>query len=208
MKIAISLILLVTFICAGCTESCLNEPSNTKNEIKPLEIGNVWNRNISVFTRDSILIREYILTERIVRDTIVSNERWFLTNFEGHLPGPWCVNRSNGYWLKPRVNDTLSFYTPPYLKYKYPCIVGDVFEGSIGLDWEVISVDTTVEVQSGTFKCILYRSKTYYNIQSSYAEHFVALNFGQVLEKSYNRLTNGDAYLFYNKELISFELTN
>jgi hypothetical protein len=208
MKIAISLFLLVAFICAGCTESCVNEPSNTKNEIKPLEIGNVWNHNITVFTRDSILIREYILTERIVKDTIVSNERWFLSNFEGHLPGPWSVNRDTGYWLKPRVNDTLSFYTPPYLKYKYPCIVGDVFEDGVGSDWEVISVDTTVEVQSGTFKCILYRTKTYYNIQSGYAEDFVALNFGQVWGKFYNRLANGDAYLFSNRELISFELAN
>jgi len=208
MKNTISLFILVAFICAGCTESFLNEPSNTKNEIKPLEIGNVWNYKISVFTRDSILIREYILTERIVRDTIVSNERWFLTNFEGYKPGPWSVNRDTGYWLKPRVNDTLSFYTPPYLKYKYPCIVGDVFEAGVNLDWEVINVDTTVEVESGTFRCILYRTKTFYNIQSSYAEDFVALNFGQVLGKSYNRLANGDAYLFYHKELISFELTN
>ena len=197
--------MLFNLVCIGCSEITVNEPRINENVIIPLQLGNVWNYHISVFTNDSIMFVEYDRHNKIIKDTVADNERWFLTSTENSsVDSFWCINRDDGYWVKPVLDDTLSFNVIPFMKYKYPCKVGDIFEASI--DWEVINVDTAVEVQSGTFKCILFRTRTYYNPQSSYEEDFVAVNIGLVMLRTYNRLSNGDPYLFSIHELSSLDL--
>jgi hypothetical protein len=186
----------------------VNGPISEEKQIIPLKIGNEWNYHTSIFTSDSIIFVEYDMLKKIIEDTIASNERWFLTSVEtnGYIDSFWCANRNDGYWVKPVYDDTISFYVTPKMKYQYPCKVGDIFEDYSGLDWEIISIDTVIEIQNEKFNCVFYRTMTYYNPQSSYEEDFVAVNTGLVLLKTYNRLSNGDHYIFSNHELITYKV--
>lgn len=131
------------------TNSAAAAPAPTY--IVPLAVGNQWTTRTSL--RDGLgkLISSSIQTSRILRDTTLDGERWFVEEFSASDESPsttfLCTNRPDGFY-KFRSG-------APLLSVKYPASVGDSFHG-IGGDAKVLSTNEKVTVPKGTFVCYHY----------------------------------------------------
>ena len=131
------------------TNSAAAAPAPTY--IVPLAVGNQWTTRTSL--RDGLgkLISSSIQTSRILRDTTLDGERWFVEEFSASDESPsrtvLCTNRPDGFY-KFRSG-------APLLSVKYPASVGDSFHG-FGGDAKVLSTNEKVTVPKGTFVCYQY----------------------------------------------------
>ncbi len=157
--------------------------------IIPLARGNLWVRSTSGW--DSAGHPTVGMTDslRIVGDTVIDNERWFLFN-----PHTSATNRSTGFYL-------LSGITPvQYLK--YPASTGDSYP--YGADTiTVASLDTGITVTAGTFSCIRYEFR---NNGFVHGCIFASPHNGMVRMVWYSRSDGGRIYLAQKTDLLSLHL--
>lgn len=114
--------------------------------IVPLAVGNSWTIRISYWDLDGKLRTSRYETSRIVGDTIIDGERWFVMTGDG-----WynlCANMVDGFYK-------LSSGTK-VLHVKYPARVGDSYHGPSG-ETRVVSLNASISVPKGSFVCCQYR---------------------------------------------------
>lgn len=143
----------------------------------PLKIGNYWHYHLTLFDGlGEVVIGAQENYTRVVRDTIIAGERWYvlLKTFGSTPPDSGEVlatNRTDGYY-------ELSG-TTPQLKIPYPANSGKNFVRRDTMTWTspptefidsiyVGSTDTSVTVPAGTFSTYHYRhvvsyGDTYYS---------------------------------------------
>ena len=158
MKKLVFFIVTVLFL-ASCIDDT-TEPGKITGIgpfIMPLKIGNQWINLDSSFDSNGGYLWSYMDTVIILKDTILDSEKAYLTNYN-HI----FQNRSDGLYYKnysSLLNDRF------YLYLKYPVISGETFQvitqvNMIRLDTvpiKVVSVDTMVTTEAGTFKCNHYK---------------------------------------------------
>lgn len=182
----------VTLLSLSCRDQVVPAGSPTKTDaIIPLAVGNQW--VIRTYSWDSTGFPNVAMidTDRIVRDTVIQLERWFIWR-----TGICVTNRSTGYWVL--VSST------PELFLKYPTSRNDQYLYG-GDTVEVTAVDTSITVSSGTFPCVRYNVK--YEIANFVSQVlFVSANKGEIRREIFTRTSSGREYLAIREDLISFQL--
>ncbi len=150
------IIMLLSFV--GCKKYSDNPvgPSGSTGFYN-LKIGNsiteIWNEYSTINNKDS-LIKQYEFTSTILRDTVFGGFTWYSDNDKWYPDEIWIANKNDGFWQADRQTDG-SFDVS--MIFKFPCKKGDSFTSIGGNICQVISIDTTISVTAGTFKCIQYR---------------------------------------------------
>lgn len=124
----------------------LPAPTAASASIIPLAVGNSWTIRISYWDLDGKLRTSRYETSRIVGDTIIDGERWFVMSGDG-----WynlCANKVNGFY---KLNSGTKV-----LHVKYPAKVGDSYHGPSG-ETKVVSLNANISVPKGSFVCYQYR---------------------------------------------------
>jgi len=195
-----AVILFFTFYCSEPTEI---NPFPT--EIIPLDMGNSWSYVRTNY--DSTGIVEYTedITSTIDKDTLIDELTWY--GYSDTPEGIWFVNKPDGYWGFARRNNGSSIIDTMLLVYKYPAIVGDVFDFP-SFRREVVSINELITVPAGSYKTIHYvdtfiDSSNY--LQDSF-ETFVAKGIGIIKRMQIGKKQDGTKFMVFEEELENFIL--
>jgi hypothetical protein len=135
----------------GCKEIVDPGPQNmsiNKSTIMPLKVGNSWTYQITDIDTVTKQTSTSTITITIQSAKVIRGETWFVDNSGGVY-----INRSNGLWYANDENDT-TFLA------KYPAAIQDTFNVHSFYPslFTVISVDSNVQTEAGTFNCFVYKN--------------------------------------------------
>jgi hypothetical protein len=175
-------------------------PPNPTPVIMPVEIGNRWVRQITLYDTSGVPFYSGIDSIIVLRDTLISNKRCFVLPLKG--AERVLSNQSDG----------LSWYLGTFgwgLEYKYPGLPGDSFY-YIGSDAvsRIVATDSVLTVPAGTFSC--YHYSTFIN--PSYPIHgrleeYVAPNLGFVQSEWFQSVSASSPLFLYSRiKLMSVKL--
>ena len=162
-----------------------------------------------MFDSADVFIGQWIDTTKVVADTTINNERWFLivTKFDVSAVVYPARNTPTGYCQfdrRPLIHSSV-------LNFKYPTKSGEVF--TINFEFKdsiwtfqrtITTTDTNIVVPAGIYSCLLY-----YNPRKSLdsfaevGEHefFIGVGTGIVRENYFRTAFSGRRYLWAQSEL-------
>ncbi len=196
MKLKIAILVSTLFIVSiNCKKDGATEAVSQKaNVILPMALNNMWIYRISQMDSSGNIIKSWIDTTKVTKDTIVNNEKWYAPEKE---PNEFMTNRTDGLY-----GNVFS----PKMEYKYPASIGDSILLSWGFYRKVVSINDTITVNGKLY----HAYKTIDDFPSdpnvsSYINYYVP-NIGQVkLEAIANNLKS-HKYIYMTLELISYKL--
>jgi hypothetical protein len=192
---------LVTLLLASCSEQSNPTGSGTSssNQIMPLAVGNSWTTRVTFYDTTGAVANLDSSTIKIVRDTTIQNEKWFADS-----SGILYTNRSDGLWMK--------WASSTVLVAKYPASLGDTFTTGVFNDMTatVLSMDTSITVPKGTFRCYRYRAikGAFDTNYSNYSEDnsYFSLGIGLIKWEDYLKTRAGTRYRYAVGVLTAFVL--
>jgi len=188
--------------------SCEDHPTKSNPfpaEMIPLKMGNSWSYVRTNY--DSTGIVEYTedITSTIDKDTLIDELTWY--GYSDTPEGIWFANKSDGYWGFARWNNGNAIVDTMILIYKYPAIVGDVFDFP-SFRREIVSTNELITVPAGSYKTIHY-SDTFLD-SSNYLldsfEIFVAQGIGLIKRVQIGRKQDGTRFMVFEEELENYTL--
>lgn len=185
---------------------------NEKLEIYPLKIGNSWTYQEYIYHGDSIHFKSKEVIVKIVKDSLINNNIYFLKDYDGDQSNTLSINKEDGFYL----NEPYQSIADLQLFYKYPCKIGEKWRNKL-LDIDpkykpltvVKSLDNKITVPYGTIECILYetesknrigRSNFLYILYQIYVKP--GLGVVKVIVSNKNEI-NGNYKIVYYRELKS-----
>jgi hypothetical protein len=177
----------VFLLFSGCDKhSSVLEPKLQSNEILPLVIGNQWSYNSFTYDSSGAITSSQDISYGVSGDTIIDGSKWF------KVLGLPTSNRDSGLCVFG--------HSGPFLLLKYPAAVQDSFYLQPNSCYVyIISIDTTISISFGTFKCYAYelRSPPSLNaIEIRRTINFWSPCVGQIKVESYRSTsTNSRQYL-------------
>ncbi len=188
--IACILVMLTLLVACGKDDSTNPGPAT---QIMPLKIGNTWSYSRATFDANGNTVAFDTLTETIVRDTIINNERWYIALLTAGDSSrtDLMTNRADGLWGRRHDED--------FIAINYPMAVGDTFDQG-GLVMTLESDTSSTTVPAGDFTCYKYHLYGY-NID---IYNYYSPGIGQIMLRIYDVETN--PYLENKAELLSYHL--
>jgi hypothetical protein len=184
-------ILVVAGPSCHSNDAAPSSPVTSVDVIIPLAVGNEWVAHVASWDSSGRANVIRIDTARIVRDTTIQLERWFVDNRGNHV-----TNRPTGYWVLSNAVASMFLKYPVSLNDNYP-----YGNDTIG----VVSRDTSITVPAGTFSCVCYHIS--YGTQSVARQILLASpNKGIVRREVVARTPSGREYLESRADLQTFQL--
>jgi hypothetical protein len=181
-------IIIIAILLSSCVKEkeILSNTNISDPSIMPLKVGNEWRIEIKTFDTTGVLLRTFYDTVRIVSDTIILSEKWYLAEPWGSL----LSNRQDGLWMWVDQDRE-----SPVIAAKYPAAIGEKY--STGDDsafyMTIESIDTVIQVLAGTYHCIKYRVNN--SSDSSLAGYsYFSLNTGRIRDEEYSKLRTNTFY--------------
>jgi hypothetical protein len=152
-------VLMFLTVCSDKPSVPISGPENSV--IVPLAVGNKWTGTQVDGWIGSDDTTCHVKTIEVIDEIVIDDERWYRTrrilDDDTLSSNQICCNRANGLWVN--TMDDVDTYGEPYLLAKYPAEAGDTYwlgdyDGSPYVT--VISVDSSIEVPYGTFRCYCY----------------------------------------------------
>ncbi len=197
-SIIISTFISTCIILLSC--SGMQEPWRTGGFVKPLRVGHAWIGTVTSYDSSGAITRTQKMSERIVADTLIDNERWAIAQFiRGNDSSEYRLFTYRGWnlWSRPMSVDRTELLEPELWAIS-PCAVGDTFRTVNNRLKVVKSEDKRLNLHVGEYACIVYR--TIYP-DSSYRDEYYAPSLGLARMESYRRRADGMPYLEWRYEL-------
>lgn len=160
---------------AGCDDS-LNP--NKSDQFYPLKVGSYWTyRLIQYDSTGTAIDQNFVFPERVVRDSIINGEKWYIINSIGYLSliDNAYINKSDGFYTRSG-NKVM-------MVYKYPARKNEIFGDSV----KVVETNQTVSTIAGNFNCVTYQTVLYNSTLSwVYQNTYVAPGYGKVKIEYYS----------------------
>lgn len=181
---------------SGCKDTA-TEPT-TNEQFYPLQIGNYWNyRLLKYDSLGNLTDNSIVLPERILRDTVINGEKWFLLNVMGYLSMvdiPY-INKSNGLHTWSGRNAEIV--------YKYPANIGDVCGDSL----KIVGINQRTTTIAGDFTCVVYKKEKYDpTLFWIYYNTFIAPGYGKVKVEYFQSIDRVKWYKIGEYNLDNFKL--
>jgi len=184
------LIMLLTITSCETDNSVdVNIPS--ASVLLPLDEGNSWTFKRTVYNSNGTVNYTDTISQNIVKDSSLYGLKWFYESYEEIL----YRNDEQGLWR---------FYGEPRLYYRYPSFPDVEFMQS-SYNVTVISTDTLITTQAGTFHCYHYRI----NFSDIPINQFISPDLGFVNMEYGNYYYNPSGwtpYLSSRLELLSYSI--
>jgi hypothetical protein len=199
MKIISLFIIVCLLIFYSCSENS-TEGNVDSNILIPFKVGNNWEyKNIYYDTLGNV-IDTHNTVEQIIKDTVIFNLLFYkYDNSPAHL-----TYKKDGIWFYEIVDSVIEEQS---LYLKYPCKTGDTYRFSIGRppsDVSIISTAQNVQVEAGTFSCILYHFK--HDSINGYNNLYVAPGIGTIKYEHFYGRQSSTIYKTSESTLIRYQL--
>lgn len=198
--------LLLVLLYVSHVLGCKN-PSGIEErpEFFPLKIGNSWSYALTPWMTPNA---DSIITESVVADTSINNEKWFLLSIplgDRRTRGDYYRNRSDGLWtMHPQT------FSKPRLVYKYPAVANELYIATPGDTIVVAGTNESVVVPAGTFNCIAYQRKIVIGTDSTQAfvfhNTYISPGVGKVKEELFNRDQEGQKIVVGQYVLVGYSI--
>ncbi|HET9135786.1 MAG TPA: hypothetical protein VFO76_04050 [Candidatus Kapabacteria bacterium] len=183
-------VLLLGMVIAGCGKSnSPTEPSSTNTSVLiPLSTGNKWIYRTTYTDIDGQVLSTTIDSSYIGLSVYVNGLKYYFYNTQGSDTQSdirLFRNTSEGVIQLDEHSQT------EVLEFKYPAKAGEIYTissnefSSFSVNMEVVSIDTEITTQKGTFMCYEYRPSASERI-NSISDIFIAPNVGIVREVEAN----------------------
>lgn len=207
----LGLIIIGLIFISACSEDEIKQDAYL--EIMPLKVGNSWTIKYSLYPEDDSVDANRKFETKVVRDTLINDKIYFLTETNHEISNRILINKENGFYS----NNLENYENQDIFECKYPCKKGDSwtlkesdsFINEISTT-VVKSINSKVTVPNGTHECILYENikkrwigekDTMYHIYQSYLKPGVGpIKFTRYTKVNYD----GELYLQSIDELVSF----
>jgi hypothetical protein len=191
MKAIVCVLVMLTLLFACGKDNSTNPGPAT--QIMPLKIGNFWTYSRTTFNTNGNIVAFDTLTETIVRDTIINNERWYIALLSSGDSSrtDLMTNRADGLWGRRHDED--------FIAINYPMTVGDTLSDA-GLFMTLESDTSSITVPAGDFTCHNYHLFGY-NID---IYNYYSPGIGQIMLRIFDVEYN--PYLTNKAELLSYHL--
>ena len=172
----------------------------SKNLI-PFKLNNSWESVHFLYDSSGIAFYSDTIVTQIVKDTVISGIRFYKY---GKYSIDHYTTKPDGIWLYFFHFDSTEEHS---LYFKYPCEQGNTYTFTLSRPPAVVSVLSTnhsVQVEAGTFSCILYR----FDLEGldSYHDFYVAPGVGIVKAESYRPKVSGTFFKSAEDRLLSYHL--
>ena len=182
MKNLAVFLFMLCFILSSCKdESNIVNPPIETIEIVPLNVGNSWSYQTTVYDTLGSVVSTTIDSFSVASDTLINGKKYF--NLSTSVLR-W--NNTVGFWMTT-PSDSL-------LLYKYPANVGDEYSNTL----KVICKDSSIVIPKGTFKC--------YGYSGTVAIDYVSPGIGLIKEEWFKNKFDGVKYLYQKQELLNYQL--
>ena len=148
--------------------SCGDDSDDNNDDVLcPLVTGNYWVYEQKEYADfgDTVLVTSIdTITISVGADTVVNGfdvHKYFRSDYD--TVTYFYANLDDGLYEIARLystNDTFFVWSAPFLLFKFPGNVGELF-GSYGNETEIRSTDTTISVPAGDFECYSYMTAEY-----------------------------------------------
>ena len=204
--INIKLYCLLSFLLLliACNKNQTTEATVQSGEIIPLKVGNTWTTKYTSYDSLGNTIRTSLDSFKIVRDTLIENEKWFSPT--SLISNTHYCNRGDGYYT--RYQEFGSTDKSITLLWKYPAIISDSFYIPDTYIF-VVSTSDPIVVAAGNFVCLQYKWKYTgwpYQKDVGYGQAWICPNVGIIKSLGYHQLPSGKLFLEYSSELIYYNL--
>jgi hypothetical protein len=169
--------------------------------VKPLRIGYEWIGTMTKFDSTGAALLTQRIAEKIVGDTVIDGETWFLSRFiKGNDSSEYRLfsNRRGGLWSRPVSVDRQEALDPE-LCVPFSVEVGDTFRTLDSRLATVREVFTKLKTRVGDCDCIVYRQE--YPDHAGYRDDFYAVDIGLVRAESYRNRPGLKPYLDWRYDI-------
>jgi hypothetical protein len=170
-------------------------------ELIPFKLNNSWESVHFLYDSLGNVLGTFNNVGTILKDTVISEMRFY--SYGSSIF--YYTNKNDGVWLYEFPSGGPEEH---YLYFKYPCNKGDTYPFTFGRPHSVVyilSTNQSVQVEAGTFKCILY----HFDLDSldSYNDIYIAPGVGTVKAEHYeSRRPGGIIYKSSEERLVSYHL--
>jgi hypothetical protein len=178
-------IVILLFVIAMSACSNMKEPRGWRAFIKPLKVGNEWIGTITKFDSTGAILRTQRFAEKIVSDTVIDGEKWFLSRFfkgNDSSENRLFTNRKGGLWSRAVSFDLNEVLQPEFFA-KYYVDESDTFRTLDNQLVTVRKVDEHLKTRVGEYECIVYRQT--YPEDAGYRDDYYAADVGLLRAESY-----------------------
>lgn len=189
-------LIFFTFTLTLFFTSCKNVDNpvipNALPDLLPLQIGNWWAFQRTNYDSTGKGYATFMDTMKVLRDTIIQNERWFITNYHGI----WR-NAKDGVCYRDSFHNTS-------IVYLYPLNENDMFvmDGSIV---KVISTNEKLITPFGEVSCYHYQATLTF-LNDFQINYYLSPGIGFISIEAPSVTSSGKGYIYYRELLISYEL--
>jgi hypothetical protein len=153
MKKLFTYLIPFLLIIAGCSKNETPYEPTASPEIFPLKTGNHW---VFRTTTHDTLVTTHV--NDVIKDTLVNGGTWFVLTYDNSIR-TICRNNPAGWWYLYKA--TLQSQGTPWLYYRYPAAVNEVYMTPDSTRVTVVSVSDIVTVPAGKFTCYRYHMNHY-----------------------------------------------
>jgi hypothetical protein len=186
---SISIFVLLSLTTLACNRDDNPVTPGSPVQLMPLQVGNQWSFRITFFDTLGNVVTTRHDTMRVLRDTTLNNENWFVTT-----SGIYS-NRSGGLW---------SWRMNPVLAFKYPGTTLDTVR-AYGTTVSIVSTNELATVPYGSLSCYHYKA-TWDSSNGFHTNHFLSPGIGFVRLEVGSTFGAGGWYIYSVQELTGFVL--
>ncbi len=152
-RVMIIAVLLSALLIVSCSDNS-TEPKEADKQIFPTALNNYWDYDDIEYDEEGNVIDESSYRISLPMDTVVNNIRYFGLAYDNELESA-VRNKEDGLYMLSHIDQENNIYEN--LIFKYPAQTGEVFYAGQDDSVTVVSVNVSVTVPAGTFKCYHYR---------------------------------------------------
>ncbi len=189
-------VVLMSLSCGESDEIVDFSTSGTPNVIVPLQVGNTWLYLRTPFDMEGTVLARDTVAQRIARDTIIQDERWYIWEATSGLS--LGTTRSDGYWTYVEG--------VPAMTLRYPVVVHETYLiTGTGPTIHILAVDTLIGVPFGTAPCIAYEQLSFPGGTRMRIDYY-AVNTGLIRTDEFVHTSSGADSLSRRWDLLELHL--
>ncbi len=199
MKIISLFIIVCLLIFYSCSENS-TEGNVDSNILIPFKVGNNWEYKGIYYDTLGNVIDTHNTVEQIIKDTIISNMHFYTYDNWG----VYYTIKEDGVWMYLFYQNGTEEH---YLYDKYPCKTNDTYSFPFGRPPAIVTVLSTnqsIQVEAGTFSCILYHFQ--FDSLNSYNNIYIAPGIGIIKYEHFQGRQSSTAYKTIESNLIRYQL--
>ena len=199
MKKLSSLLFISLFMISISCDDNSTDGGYYTNRLIPFKLNNSWEYVHFIYDTSGGILGQNTHLTKVIKDTVISKTHFYAY---GNW-GDYYTTNGDGVWFYLFYQNGTEEH---YLYYKYPCKTNDTYSFPFGRPPAIVTVLSTnksVQVEAGTYSCILYR----FDLEGtdSYSNFYISPGIGIVKTEHYQTSSHDKIYKSSEERLLSYQ---